>query len=333
MPEIHEQLIGPNRSYAPLQAVGLAIHSTATPGATAQAEYSYFNSAYRGASAHYFVDWMQIIRTVPESEQAWHAGQTANERFISIEICEPAAGANQFNAVWDNAVWLARDICNRHGWGSDRIWSHDRISRTFGETDHTDPVGYFAQYGRTFDQFVNDIFSQPQEENMAIIPHGRIGDFYFSFNPAGVAITEEFPMVDSANKEVGRGQSYTKGIITWDNRTDATCHVYGDILGKYAQLGGSKVFGMPKTSERDVPGVPGARMNVFEFGNIYWSVQTKAHEVHGAILAEYIIQGEAAGKLGLPISDEYQKGTGRQSDFQHGSIYWQDGKGCTVTIK
>lgn len=173
--QVLQEFISFNRSGVSLQPVGLVIHSTATPGATAQAERNYFNSGDRQASAHYVVDWTQAVQMIPEDEEAWHAGPTANARFLSIEICEPAGNAPAlFQQAWGNAAQLARQICDRHGWKQDRLWSHARISKTFGETDHTDPIGYFAEYGKTFDEFIQVIFSsipqprenQPKEDDM-----------------------------------------------------------------------------------------------------------------------------------------------------------------------
>ncbi|GAB6170531.1 peptidoglycan recognition family protein [Paradesulfitobacterium aromaticivorans] len=153
---VQEQLIRYNRPGTSLYPQGFVIHSTATPGATAQNEHDYFNSGDRGASAHYFVDWETIIRCIPENEQAWHAGKTANSRFLSVEMCEPK-GTDQakFEQVWQRTVWLVADACVRYGWNTkDNVFSHRGISAMYGETDHTDPIGYLARYGRTWEQLL-----------------------------------------------------------------------------------------------------------------------------------------------------------------------------------
>lgn len=91
MMNIDERLlpVGMNRPGKPLKAEGLIIHSTDTPGASAENEAHCYSTGNRDASAHYFVDWDSIVRTIPESEVAWHAGPKANGRFLSIEMCEP----------------------------------------------------------------------------------------------------------------------------------------------------------------------------------------------------------------------------------------------------
>lgn len=166
---ITEKLISQNRSHLPLYPVGAMCHATATPGATDEAEQKYFDGGDRNASAHYFIDWDSITRCVPETEQAWHAGAHANQRFVSYELCEPREDDpdryRKFAEVWARGVWLSRRICLSRGWGRDDLWSHAMASRKWPEdTDHTDPVGFFAQYGRTFEQFVNEVFSQPQPQ-------------------------------------------------------------------------------------------------------------------------------------------------------------------------
>jgi len=140
---ISEQLIKYNRSGEYLNPQGFVIHATDTLGATAQNEHDYFNSGDRQASAHYFVDWNQIIRCIPENEVAWHAGFTANHKFLSVEMCEPINDSSKFQEVWNRTVWLVADACIRYGWNTnDNVFSHRGISYMYKETDHTDPIQF-----------------------------------------------------------------------------------------------------------------------------------------------------------------------------------------------
>jgi N-acetylmuramoyl-L-alanine amidase len=168
---ILEKLIRYNRPQEPLKPEGFVIHSTATPGATAQNEYNYFNSANRGASAHYFLDWIEIIRTIPESEISWHAGFTANHRFLSVEMCEPyGTDSQKFEEVWKRTVWLVADACIRYGWSTENIWSHRKVSESFGDTDHGDPIGYLTRHGRTWEDLI--IAIQLEMQNIRDIGSG-----------------------------------------------------------------------------------------------------------------------------------------------------------------
>lgn len=156
--QINEQLLSYNRSGRVLNPQGFVIHSTATPNATAKNEHDYFNSGNRQASVHYFCDWTQIIRTVPENEIAWHAGSTANSKFLSAEMCEPKEDSNKFQEVWNRTVWLIADACVRYGWNTnDNVFSHRGISAMYKETDHTDPIQFLASYNKTWDQLLQAI--------------------------------------------------------------------------------------------------------------------------------------------------------------------------------
>jgi len=159
MYSISEQLIKYNRSGQKLVPEGFVIHDTATPGATAQNEHDYFNSGDRQASAHYFVDWTQIVRTVPENERAWHAGPTANHKYLSVEMCVPKThDPATFQEIWNRTVWLVADAFVRYGWSTGPgLWSHSGMSNKYHETDHQDPIAYFDEYGKTFEGFTAEV--------------------------------------------------------------------------------------------------------------------------------------------------------------------------------
>ena len=108
--------------------------------------------------------------------------------------------------------------------------------------------------------------------------------------------------------------------------------VYGGIYQKYQALGrASGMLGYPLSDETGTPdGVD--RFNRFQNGMIYWTPQTGAHEIHGAILALWASLGYETSSLGYPLTDETAApdGAGRYSTFQHGSIYWSSQSGAVV---
>lgn len=207
-----QQILDNNRSHEALYPQGFVIHSTDTPGATVQNEFNYFNSAYRGASAHYFVDWTQIIRTIPENEVAWHAGPTANHKFLSVEICEPSAkNPSLFEEVWRRTIWLVAEGCVRYGWATDtQVFSHQDISRMYQETNHTDPIDYLARYGRTWDDLLVAIEQEMQNiqgkiggdaqlKNLILVGHGpdeRAAGYLADFLKAPVAYMDAIQAED-----------------------------------------------------------------------------------------------------------------------------------------
>lgn len=160
---IVQKFISQNRSGKTLNAKGTVLHETATPGASDENEFNYFNSGYRGASAHAFVDYDSITQTVPWNEQSWHAGSTANKSYIGIELCNYPDAA-KFNEVWKRAVWLFAyvhvNIIKVTTINKDTLMSHAEVSQKWGETDHNDPIAYFGQFGKTVDNFRSEVQSE-----------------------------------------------------------------------------------------------------------------------------------------------------------------------------
>jgi uncharacterized protein with LGFP repeats len=109
--------------------------------------------------------------------------------------------------------------------------------------------------------------------------------------------------------------------------------VYGAIGEKWAQLGGEGSFlGLPLTDETATPDGVG-RYNHFQGGSIYWTPQTGAHEVHGAIRDLWARTGWEGGRLRYPTSDERSSGgRGRYSQFQGGSIVWTPEDGADLRL-
>ena len=66
------------------------------------------------------------------------------------------------------------------------------------------------------------------------------------------------------------------------------------------------------------------RAQDFRGGTAYWSPETGAHAIYGAILAKYNALQGPAGWLGFPTTGETKTpdGVGRYVHFQNGSIYW-----------
>jgi len=157
---IKQRFISKNRSYVPLKAIGTVVHETSDPGATDENEYNYFNTGNRGASAHAFVDRDSITQTIPWDEQSWHAGPTANTNFIGIELCH-YDDAESFKEVWKRAVWLfayiQAYILKRPSITKFNLMSHAEVSEKWHETNHTDPISYFGKFGKTVEDFRNEV--------------------------------------------------------------------------------------------------------------------------------------------------------------------------------
>jgi len=127
----------------------------------------------------------------------------------------------------------------------------------------------------------------------------------------------------------GRTRDFAGGTIMWSPQTGAH-EVHGAIRVKWAQLHGEEGFlGFPTTDETGTPDGRG-RFNHFQGGSIYWTPQTGAHEVHGAIRDKWAAMGWERSHLGYPVSDERGSGNSRFSDFQGGRITWTPQGGAVV---
>ncbi|WP_223281199.1 DUF2599 domain-containing protein [Streptomyces antnestii] len=105
-----------------------------------------------------------------------------------------------------------------------------------------------------------------------------------------------------------------------------TCgyQVGGDILAKYNEYHGREgVLGCPTSDELTTPDGRG-RYNTFDGGSIYWTPETGAHPVWGAIRDKWAQEGWEAGRLGYPKTDELTNpdGEGKRQEFENGTYYW-----------
>jgi hypothetical protein len=99
--------------------------------------------------------------------------------------------------------------------------------------------------------------------------------------------------------------------------------VHGDIARKYGAVGWATGFlGLPLTDESAVIDGRG-RYNHFQNGSIYWTPQTGAHTVYGAIRDKWREIGAEGGFFGYPTTDESPGANGgRYNHFEGGSIYY-----------
>lgn len=98
----------------------ITIHNTgnASKGADAKSHANYLKSdaavdAY--VSWHYTVDDHSVYQSIPDNEDAWHAGDGAgdgNRKSIGVEICMNADG--NLTQATENAVALVAKLCKAH---------------------------------------------------------------------------------------------------------------------------------------------------------------------------------------------------------------------------
>jgi hypothetical protein len=171
--------------------------------------------------------------------------------------------------------------------------------------------------------FVTEDFRDPNRPDTV----GAIGAHYDGLGGGasllGWPTTAEFPVAG------GAGQHFDGGSMYWSPATGAQ-EVHGAIRLEWASIGWERgVLGFPLTDELGTPDGVG-RFNHFAGGSVYWTPATGAHEVHGAIRAEWAAIGWERSAIGYPLTDELgtPDGVGRFNHFAGGSVYWTPATGA-----
>ena len=163
--------------------------------------------------------------------------------------------------------------------------------------------------------------------SLAFDVHGAIGDKWRQLGSAG-GVLGAARNDESAAARGGRFNQFQNGFIYWHPNFGAHA-VYGLIGRKWDQLGRETGVGYPLTDEQ--PGAAGGRFNDFEDGkSIFWSRETGAHLVYGAIRTEWMKRGREGGGCGYPTSDETADGNFRRTNFERGFIRWSARTGAVV---
>lgn len=109
----------------------IVVHNTAND-ASARNEVYYMIRNSSSTGFHYAVDDKEIVQGIPESRNAFHAGDgrngKGNREGISIEICYSKSGGERFAKAELNAIDLIVDILKRKGWGIDKVTKHQDYS-------------------------------------------------------------------------------------------------------------------------------------------------------------------------------------------------------------
>ncbi|WP_433801547.1 N-acetylmuramoyl-L-alanine amidase [Actinomycetospora sp. CA-084318] len=114
--------------------------------------------------------------------------------------------------------------------------------------------------------------------------------------------------------------SGSNGSVYWSSGTGAWS-VVGEINRRYDALGAASApVGLPTADERGTPDGRG-RFSQFTAGFVYWTPQTGAWPVRGAILSTWASAGYERSTYGYPRSDQYAVSGGVRQDFERGSLF------------
>ncbi|MGL6236033.1 MAG: alpha/beta hydrolase-fold protein [Segniliparus sp.] len=142
------------------------------------------------------------------------------------------------------------------------------------------------------------------------------------------------PQSDEADTQDGEGKftKFANGSVYWSPDLGAKT-VHGEIFKAWAAAGyESGPVGYPSEEERPTPGGSGV-VQGFQRGLWYWTAQTGAHPVGGAILQKYAAGGYEQGQLGFPVSDEIPlAGGGKVQRFSGGNVYWRADLGAVTVL-
>lgn len=123
----------------------------------------------------------------------------------------------------------------------------------------------------------------------------------------------------------GRIREYEHGVLCWSRDTGARL-VHGAIHAVYRSAAVRSRLGWP-VSDEVAARCPGARVQRFQRGAIFWSPDTGAHPVYGPIFAHYMDLGGENSSLGLPVDGSRELEGGWFQDFQGGRIRHEPGVG------
>lgn len=151
---------------------------------------------------------------------------------------------------------------------------------------------------------------------------GAIGAVAAATGWLGECLTGEYAVAG------GTAQDFKGGRVFFT--PDSGAYPVGGVLGAgyQAAAGPTGALGLP-TSEERAPADGRGRFQTFQHGSLYWTPQTGAHMVRGAILEEWAKQGFERGPAGYPIAPEIRTPSrdGAVQAFENGPFYYSQGTG------
>ena len=215
--------------------------------------------------------------------------------------------------------------------------SHPQWYLTYKQEEIKSTHGFGAPAGEFFydvastawiQRFANGYITYHDSQGHAFELHGAIAQTYWAMpNRAEIG----FPISDELNGAQGgsRKSFFSRGGIYWSPATGAV-PVIGQIWVDYEGMGEADAIGLPISP---AVAIPGGWRQIFQQAQMFHkSTETKAFEVHGAILAKYIALGGPA-VFGFPVSNEgpilnNSVSIGRVSEFERCTIYWSAATGA-----
>ncbi len=247
---------------------GLMLHSVGCSQPSASVFVKNWNSgSFNRACVHGFIDGNDgtIYQTLPWDYRGWHAGGSANNTHIGVEMCEPAeikytSGANftvidkskaQASAkmTYTAAVELFAELCKQYNLNPTAdgvIISHSEGHKRGVASGHADPEHLWRGLGLpyTMDSFREDV-KKAMSTNETLIPGKMSEDEIFAFFKAqgmtsyGVAGLMGNLYAESGLKATNLQNSYEKklGMDDFTYTVAVDTSAYGNFIQDSAGYG------------------------------------------------------------------------------------------------
>lgn len=189
---IHQNILTKNRCYKQgrvLTPQGLMLHSVGVNQSRASAFYKSWNNEACKVAVHAFIDANSgdVHQTLPWNIRGWHAGGTANNTHIGVEMCEPdgilyrggstfsitgdiAAVRKQVQTAYASAVELFAALCYTESLNPMRdgvVISHAEGFKRGVASNHGDPEHLWSkkelELGYTMDGFREAVVAKYKE--------------------------------------------------------------------------------------------------------------------------------------------------------------------------
>ena len=231
----------------------LVIHETANPGASAWNHVQLWsrNDTY---AVHYVMelDGSTVYHTVPDNRLCWHVGN-GNYATYGIELAH-ATNGDDFAKQWGEAVKWAGDQLRSRGWDTSRLLSHHQAAQIWGGSDHTDPDGYFASYGKSWNEFKQ-----------------AVSDYLGSGYVAPIAPTD-------ANGGTAAGGTYSSPASSFPKSSGACVNVHYALHNRYGSWN-SEVTNFNDSDDDGFAGMPYGSHDMLiawaDTGTLRYRVHTK----------------------------------------------------------
>ena len=203
-------------------------------------DWNQFNPGGRQVCVHGFIGLDKngkvcTYQTLPWDYKAWHAGGTANNDYIGIEICEDdLTDKNYFDKVYKEAVELFAYLCKLYSLdpkGKNVIISHKEGYKLGIASNHGDIDYWLKKFNKTMDDFRNDVYAilNPKKETSKETKKEYLNLFATSGNRT--VYNTKYVKVGTLNPKKYKGLSYEILSYTKDKRyAKIKTSFYGNVL-------------------------------------------------------------------------------------------------------